>query len=98
LENANKYDNYGIWANGILAESTCEVSLSRFPGYEKVNFNRVTNGLTKLRDRNINDKLQQYLKKVDDKVVKMVEQEIKERKFTYKRASLIRRNKTYKKC
>ena len=98
LENANKYDNYGIWANGILAESTCEVSLSRFPGYEKVNFNRVTNGLTKLRDRNINDKLQQYLKKVDDKVVKMVEQEIKERKFTYKRAHILCHNKTYKKC
>ena len=100
LENANKYDNYGIWANGILAESTCEVSLSRFPGYEKVNFNEVTTGLTKLKreKENINDKLQRYLNRGDDKVVKMVEQEIKERKFTYKRASLIRRNKTYKKC
>jgi sugar lactone lactonase YvrE len=100
LENANKYDNYGIWANGILAESTCEVSLSRFPGYEKVNFNRVTNGLTKLKreKENINDKLQRYLNRGDDKVVKMVEQEIKERKFTYKRASLMRKNKTYKKC
>ena len=100
LENANKYDNYGIWANGILAESTCEVSLSRFPSYDKVNFNGVTTGLTKLKreKENINDKLQRYLNKADDKVVKMVEQEIKERKFTYKRACLIRRNKTYKKC
>ena len=100
LENANKYDNYGIWANGILAESTCEVSLSRFPGYEKVNFNGVTTGLTKLKreKENINDKLQRYLNRGDDKVVKMVEQEIKERKFTYKRVCLMRRNKTYKKC
>ena len=100
LENANKYDNYGIWANGILAESTCEVSLSRFPSYDKVNFNGVTTGLTKLKreKENINDKLQRYLNRGDDKVIKMIEQEIKERKFTYKRASLIRRNKTYKKC
>jgi hypothetical protein len=100
LENANKYDNYGIWANGILAESTCEVSLSRFPGYEKVNFNGVTTGLTKLKreKENINDKLQRYLNRGDDKVVKMVEQEIKERKFTYKRAHILCHNKTYKKC
>jgi hypothetical protein len=100
LENANKYDNYGIWANGILAESTCEVSLSRFPGYEKVNFNGVTNGLIKLKreKENINDKLQRYLNRADDKVVKMVEQEIKERKFTYKRAHILFHNKTYKKC
>ena len=100
LENANKYDNYGIWANGILAESTCEVSLSRFPSYDKVNFNGVTTGLTKLKreKENINDKLQRYLNKADDKVVKMVEQDIKERKFTYKRVCLMRRNKTYKKC
>ena len=96
LENVNKYDNYGIWANGILAESTCEVSLSRFPGYEKINFNGVTNGI--IKKKNINDKLQQYLNKADDKVVKMVEQEIKERNFTYKRVCLMRRNKTYKKC
>ena len=100
LENANKYDNYGIWANGILAESTCEVSLSRFPGYEKVNFNGVTTGLTKLKreKENINDKLQRYLNRGDDKVVKMVEQEIKERKFTYKRTHILCHNKTYKKC
>ena len=100
LENANKYDNYGIWANGILAESTCEISLSRFPGYEKINFKGVTNGLIKLKreKESINVRLQRYLNKADDKVVKLVEQEIKERKFTYKRAHMLCHNKTYKKC
>ena len=37
LENTNIYDNYAIYANGILAESTSEDSLSRFEDYEKVN-------------------------------------------------------------
>ena len=48
LENANKTENYGIYANGILAESTCEVSLTRFPGYEKINKSTtVNNGIKK---------------------------------------------------
>jgi sugar lactone lactonase YvrE len=60
LENENKYENYGIYANGILAESTCEVSLTRFPGYEKINeSNTVNNGIKKGFD--INDKLNKYL-------------------------------------
>jgi len=37
LENVNKYENYGIYANGILAESTSEASLQRFPHYERIN-------------------------------------------------------------
>ena len=60
LENANKTENYGIYANGILAESTCEVSLTRFPGYEKINKSTtVNNGIKKGFD--INDKLNSYL-------------------------------------
>jgi len=60
LENENKYENYGIYANGVLAESTCEVSLTRFPGYEKINESAaVNNGIKKGFD--INDKLNKYL-------------------------------------
>ena len=33
LENENKYGSYGLYANGVLAESTSEASLSRFPNY-----------------------------------------------------------------
>jgi hypothetical protein len=62
LENENKTENYGIYANGILAESTCEVSLTRFPGYEKINkTTTVNNGIKKGFD--INDKLNNYLTK-----------------------------------
>ena len=34
LENENKYGSYALYANGVLAESTSEASLSRFPNYE----------------------------------------------------------------
>ena len=62
LENENKYDNYGIYANGVLAESTCQVSLTRFPGFEKINeINKVNTGIKKGFD--INDKLDKYLLK-----------------------------------
>ena len=62
LENENKTENYGIYANGILAESTCEASLTRFPGYEKINeTTAINNGVKKGFD--INDKLNRYLKK-----------------------------------
>jgi DNA-binding beta-propeller fold protein YncE len=74
LENENKYENYGIYANGVLAESTCEVSLTRFPGYEKINESAaVNNGIKKGFD--INDKLNKYLKKQgqhDKKIVKQL--------------------------
>jgi hypothetical protein len=37
IENENKYCNYGIYANGMLVESTDEASLSRFSNYEIIN-------------------------------------------------------------
>jgi len=37
LENEDKNFNYGIYANGILAESTDELTLMRMKGYEKIN-------------------------------------------------------------
>jgi len=37
LENENENFNYGIYANGILAESTDEITLMRMKGFEKVN-------------------------------------------------------------
>jgi hypothetical protein len=62
LENESKTENYGVYANGILAESTCEVSLTRFPGYEKINeTTTINNGIKKGFD--INDKLNRYLTK-----------------------------------
>jgi hypothetical protein len=36
IENDNKFGSYGIYANGILVESTDEAGLSRFSGYEKI--------------------------------------------------------------
>ena len=35
LENADKYGQYAIYANGVLAESTSEESIGRFPNYER---------------------------------------------------------------
>lgn len=37
LENENENFNYGIYANGVLAESTDEITLMRMKGFEKVN-------------------------------------------------------------
>jgi len=37
LENEDENFNYGIYANGILAESTDEITLMRMKGFEKVN-------------------------------------------------------------
>jgi hypothetical protein len=36
LENKDKYGSYGIYANGILAETTTEASLERFPNYKLI--------------------------------------------------------------
>jgi hypothetical protein len=37
LENENENFNYGIYANGVLAESTDELTLMRMKGFEKIN-------------------------------------------------------------
>lgn len=37
LENENEKFNYGIYANGVLAESTDELTLMRMKGFEKIN-------------------------------------------------------------
>ena len=103
LENENKYENYGIYANGVLAESTCEVSLTRFPGYEKINESAtVNNGIKKGFD--INDKLNEYLKKQgqhDKKIVtskQLIERIEKIEDTVVKRIDTnIRKNYTYKK-
>ena len=101
LENENKYENYGIYANGILAESTCEVSLTRFPGYEKINeSNMINNGIKKGFD--INDKLNKYLIKQgqqDKKITKQLIEHIEKIEDTVvKRIDTnIRKNYTYRK-
>ena len=107
LENENKYENYGIYANGILAESTCEVSLTRFPGYEKINeSNTVNNGIKKGFD--INDKLNKYLIKQgqqDKKITKQLIEHIEKIEDTVVKQidtntntnTNIRKNYTYRK-
>jgi hypothetical protein len=61
LENDNKYGNYGIYANGILAESTSEVSLLKFPNYERINtINTIKK--TKEEPNAIEMKIKKYLK------------------------------------
>jgi hypothetical protein len=59
LENPNKSENYGIYANGILAESTCETSLYRLNGYEKINSNEPKLKPDKISE--INNKLRLYI-------------------------------------
>jgi hypothetical protein len=61
LENDNKYGNYGIYANGILAESTSEVSLLKFPNYEPINTIK-TIKKTKEEPNAIEMKIKKYLK------------------------------------
>ena len=101
LENENKYENYGIYANGILAESTCEVSLTRFPGYEKINeSNMINNGIKKGFD--INDKLNKYLIKQgqqDKKITKQLIEHIEKIEDTVVKQidTNIRKNYTYRK-
>ena len=107
LENENKTENYGIYANGILAESTCEASLIRFPGYEKINKTTTAqNGIKKGFD--INDKLNNYLTKKEqtdknttkqliehiEKLEDIVVKQIDTNKNTN---STVRKNYTYKK-
>ena len=45
LENENHSYNYGIYANGILAESTDELTLMRMKGYTTIN--KTSDGLSK---------------------------------------------------
>jgi hypothetical protein len=48
LENDNNNCNYGIYANGVLAESTDELTLNRINGFEKINkINKISVNLTK---------------------------------------------------
>ena len=71
LENENKYENYGIYANGIIAESTCEVSLSRFPGHQKIN---ATNKgfIEHKKGIDINDKLTNYIKNQNKRITQKI--------------------------
>lgn len=104
LENANKTENYGIYANGILAESTCEVSLTRFPGYEKINKSTtVNNGIKKEFD--INDKLNRYLiqthknttKQLIEHIEKIEDIVVKQIATNANANTNVRKNYTYKK-
>ena len=104
LENTNKYGNYGIYVNGVLAESTCEVSLTRFPGYEKINFTPIKSTVSK-KGVDINAKLNKYkeeklrLKETFDKVEDIIVKQIENGgNRTYKRTSVYKKNITYKKC
>jgi len=62
LENTDKFDNYAIYANGILAESTREVNAESLSGYERRHLteNKPTLKIKEKRE-DINDKIQRYL-------------------------------------
>jgi hypothetical protein len=66
LENTNKYDIYAIYANGVLAETTCEASLLRFPHYETINcksHKQKENILKNNKDNFIQDKIKDKIMK-----------------------------------
>jgi hypothetical protein len=85
LENANKSDNYAIYANGILAESTSENSLYRLQHFERINTLKPKKEISNW----INDKLSNYvavkaikkLESIEDIIIKKVVGNKKNRTF-----------------
>ena len=108
LESVDKSVNYGIYANGILAESTDYITLERAEGFQQIN-----NIQYKLREKPFNDinlKIENYLKNKNKKLIENEdEKEEKEKEKediilnfivkqkTWKKHIKINHNKTYKK-
>ena len=99
IENDNKYGSYGVFANGILAETTDEAGLIRFPGYEKINCKKVIPEV--VEPETILDKL---AKKLNKKIIKetdkfLEEEETKETRVrrTLKRNKITNKNITLRK-
>jgi len=102
LENVNKYDSYGIYANGILAESTSEASLERFPHYERINSLQKRE---KKENNDIQQKINKYTRnekikkcmdamlKIEDQTIQKIEHKVN---HTSKRRKTIHKNRTYK--
>lgn len=76
IENDNKYGSFGVFANGILAETTDEAGLLRFPGYEKINCKKVIPEV--IEPETILDKL---AKKLNKKVIKATNNFLEEREL-----------------
>jgi len=102
IENENKYGSYGIYANGILAESTNEAGLIRFPGYEKINSKDSLREFVPEKET-IFDKI---IKKINKKIIKETDKFLDEREKnvthdkikTYKKNRVYRKNITLRKC
>jgi len=103
LENVNKYDSYGIYANGILAESTSEASLERFPHYERINIlaKKVREDIPYIEKRmqkyfqeKTSKKIMDTMFAIEDQTIQQIENKVN---HTSKRRKTIYKNRTYKK-
>ena len=95
IENDNKYGSYGVFANGILAETTDEAGLLRFPGYEKINCKKVI--MDVVEPETILDKLAKKLnKKIVKETGKFLEEETRVRR-TLKKNKITNKNITHRK-
>jgi hypothetical protein len=78
IENNNKYGSFGVIANGILAETTDEAGLLRFPGYEKINCKMA---IPELEDpetiflNKLSKKMNKKIVKATDKFLEEIEKE-----------------------
>ena len=88
IENDNKFGSYGIYANGILVESTDEAGLSRFSGYEKINMKYDP------EDKEVKETIfDKITRKLNEKVIESTDLHVKkQKKYTFK--NNIKRNKT----
>jgi len=106
LENTDKFDNYAIYANGILTESTREVNTESLPGYEKRDLIPKQTKRKVEKREDINDKIQRYLheknrkkwfdsaiQEAEDKLIQKIQTE---KNRTIKRKQQQLRNKTYR--
>ena len=97
IENDNKYGSYGVFANGILAETTDEAGLIRFPGYEKINCKIVIPKVAQTILIKLASKLHKQIIKETDKFLE--EEETKETRVrrTLKRNKVTNKNITLRK-
>jgi hypothetical protein len=102
LENPDKYDSYGIYANGILAESTSEASLQRFPHYERVNIKYlkvepnipyIEKRMEKYFQKKQAKKITDAMFAIEDQTIQQIEHKVN---YTSKRRKTIYKNRTYK--
>lgn len=99
LESEDKSVNYGIYANGILAESTDYLTLSRADGFQKIN--NICYKVIEKPVYDINLKIESYLKNKNkgdkSKMDKLNKLEKIEKIKTWKNVLKINHSKTYKK-